>query len=178
MHLLLLIWIIQWLHLSFIRLVHDWKVDVLASFYTLLYSHKMRREREDKIWWVPSRKGKFDVRSFYKILTHNETICFPWRSIWRTKAPSRVTFFVWMAVLRKVLTLDNLRKRQLIVINRCCLYKSDGETVDHILLHGEVASALWYAFLSRFGLSWVMPNNVADLFACWWTGGRLCSAMV
>jgi hypothetical protein len=23
-------------------------------------------------------------------------------------------------------------------------------------------------FFSQFGLSWVMPNRVADLFACWW----------
>jgi hypothetical protein len=66
--------------------------------------------------------------------------------------------------------LDNLRKRELILINRCCLCKSDGEAVDHILLHSEVASALWYAFFSHFGLTWVMPNSVANLFA--WTGGH------
>ena len=134
---------LQW-NVSFIRLVHDWEVDVLASFYTLLYSHKIRREREDKIWWVPSRKGKFDVRSFCKILTHNETICFPWRSIWQTKTPLRVAFFVWTAVLGKILTLDNLRKRQLIMINICCLCKLDGETVDHILLQCEVACFMVY----------------------------------
>jgi hypothetical protein len=81
-------------------------------------------------------------------------------------------------VLGKVLTLDNLRKRQLIVINRCCLCKSDGETVNHLFLHCEVARALWYAIFSRFGLHWVMPNSVVDLFACWWTGGHSRSAMV
>jgi hypothetical protein len=30
-------------------LAHDWEVDVLASFYTLLYSHRVRREGEDKL---------------------------------------------------------------------------------------------------------------------------------
>jgi hypothetical protein len=35
-------------NVSFIRLVHDREVDVLASFYTLLYSHKKRREGEDE----------------------------------------------------------------------------------------------------------------------------------
>jgi hypothetical protein len=44
----------------------------------------------------------------------------------------------------RVLTIDNLRKRNLIVINRCCLCKSDGETIDH-LLHCEIACSLWYA---------------------------------
>jgi hypothetical protein len=53
-----------------------------------------------------------------------------------------------------------------------------GETVDHLLLHCEVARALWYVILSRFGLSWVMPFRVVDLFACWWPGGRSRSAVV
>ena len=56
--------------------------------------------------------------------------------------------------------------------------KSDGETVDHLFLHCEVAKALWYAIFSRFGLNWVMPNRVAYLFACWWTGSRSHSATV
>jgi hypothetical protein len=81
-------------------------------------------------------------------------------------------------VLGKILTIDNLKKRHLIVINRCCLCKLDGETVDHLLLRCEIARTLWYAIFSRFGLSWVMPSGVADLFAYWWTGGQSRSVMV
>jgi hypothetical protein len=86
--------------------------------------------------------------------------------------------FSWTAALGKILTLDNLRKKRVIVIDRCCMCKMNGETVDHLLLHCEVAHALWYAILSRFSLSWVMPLRVIDLFACWWTGGRSRSAVV
>jgi hypothetical protein len=39
---------IQW-NVSFISLVHNWEVEVLASFYSLLYSQKLRREGEDKL---------------------------------------------------------------------------------------------------------------------------------
>jgi hypothetical protein len=120
---------------------------VLASFYTFLYSHKMSREGEDKIWWVPSNKGNFDVRSLYNILASKEAIPFPWKSVWHTKAPSRVAFFTWTIVLGKILTIDNLRKMNLIVINRCCMCKSDGETIDH-LLHNEIVCSLWYAIFS------------------------------
>jgi hypothetical protein len=81
-------------------------------------------------------------------------------------------------VLGRIPTFDNLRERNLIVINRCCLCKSDGETVDHLLLHCEVACSLWYAIFSRFGLSWVMPRSVVDLFAWWWMGVRSQSAIV
>ena len=63
-------------------------------------------------------------------------------------------------MLGKILTIDNLKKRHLIVINRCYLCKSDRETIDHLLLHCEIAHTLWYAIFSRFGLSWVMPSGV------------------
>jgi hypothetical protein len=68
-------------------------------------------------------------------------------------------------VLGKILIIDNLRKRNLIVINRCCLCKSDGETIDHLLLHCKIACSLWYAIFNRIGLSWVMLSNVAG-FVC------------
>jgi hypothetical protein len=156
----------QW-NIRFIRLIHDWEVDTLAS-YSLLYSLRSRKKGEDKLWWTLSRKQTFDVRSFYKIIAFKNNYSFPWKSIWRTKAPSKVAFFIWLASLGKILTLDNLRRRQVIVVNRCCLCELDGESVDH-LLHCEVARALWNTILSRFGLSWVMPNKVVDLMACWWS---------
>jgi hypothetical protein len=157
---------------------HDWEVDVLASFFFLLYSTRVNYDGEDQLWWSPSHKGKFDVRSFYKALTCKEAIHFPWKSIWRTKVPLKVVFFAWMAVQGKILTLDNLRKKRVIVIDRCCMCKMNGEWVDHLLLHCEVARALWNAIFSRFSLSWVMPLRVVDLFACWWTGCRSRSAAV
>jgi hypothetical protein len=56
--------------------------------------------------------------------------------------------------------------------------KRSGESVDHLLLHCDVAYAMWSALFSRFGLSWVMPLRVLNLFACWWTYGRPRSAVV
>jgi hypothetical protein len=58
---------IKW-DVSFIRAAHNWEVDVLASFFTLLYSISVSRKREDQLWWFPVNKWIFDVRSYYKIL--------------------------------------------------------------------------------------------------------------
>jgi hypothetical protein len=72
----------------------------------------------------------------------NDAHPFPWKSIWKTKAPLKVAFFAWSVALEKILTLDNLRKRHVIVINRCCMCKRHGESVDHLLLHCETVCAL------------------------------------
>ena len=83
-----------------------------------------------------------------------------------------------MVVLEKILTIDNIRKMNLIVINRYCLCKADGETIDHLFLQCEIARSLWYAIFNWFGLSWVMPSKVVGFFACWWSGGRSQSSVV
>ena len=48
----------------------------------------------------------------------------------------------------------------------CYMCKKSGESVDHLLLHCEVAGELWAGILSRAGLSWAMLKSVVDLLAC------------
>ena len=92
--------------------------------------------------------------------------------------PSRVAFFAWTAVLGKTLTLDNVRKRGIVVINRCCMCESEGESIDHLFLHCGVARILWNALFTRFGLCWVMPGSIKELYATWWAGGKSRSAVM
>ena len=80
--------------------------------------------------------------------------------------------------LGKILTIDNIRKGHVIVINRFCMCKRSEEIVDHLLLHCKVAFSLWSAIFSRFRMSWVMPRWVFDLFACWWSSGKRKSTAV
>jgi hypothetical protein len=145
----------------------------------MLHSVIVRRGDEDKFCWVPFEKGLFKVKSFSHSLTCPISTCFPWKCVWWTQAPSMAAFFSWSAALGKILTLDNLRKRHVIVINRCYMCKKTKEFVDHhLLLHCDVASALYYYLFSRFGLSWIMPRRVFNLLACWWSSGRSRSATV
>jgi hypothetical protein len=92
---------------------------------------------------------------------------FPWKSIWRVKAPARVTFFVWTAALGKILTHDNLRKRSVVVIEWCCTCKKSGESIEYLLLHCKVACNLWSYILTLFGVEWVMPRRMMELLTSW-----------
>jgi hypothetical protein len=71
------------------------------------------------------------------------------------------------ATLGKILTMDNLRKRHIMVVEWCCLCKKSGESIDHLLLHCEVASELWSSIFNLFGVVWVMPRRVIDLLNSW-----------
>ena len=75
-------------------------------------------------------------------------------------------FFVWSVALGKILSIDNLRKRHIIVVDLCVMCKKNGKSLNHLLLHWEVACAIWNVFSNWFGLSWVMLKRVVDVFSC------------
>lgn len=43
------------------------------------------------------------------------------------------------------------------------MYKKSGVSIDHLLLHCDVAKELWSYILTFFGVEWVMPRQVIDL---------------
>jgi exonuclease III len=164
--------VVEW-NVIFIRSIQDWEMDMISTFFEMLYSCKISQGNADRLYWSPSKKGVFEVKSFYKILSNTAIGMFPWKSIWRSKVPSRVAFFGWNAVLGKILTHDNLRKRSIVIVEWCCMCKKNGESVDHLLIHCEVATRIWHYMFTLFGIEWVMPQKVLDLFACWnHVGGR------
>jgi hypothetical protein len=62
-------------------------------------------------------------------------------------------FFIWSAALGKILSMDNLQKWHVIVVDRCGMCKGIGESIDHFLLNCEIACAIWNVFFYRFRLS-------------------------
>ena len=45
---------------------------------------------------------------------------------------------MWTAVLGKVLRLDNLRKKNIIMMEWCVMCKHNGESIDHFLFRLEI----------------------------------------
>ena len=76
-----------------------------------------------------------------------------------------MAFFVWTAALGKCLTIDNLRKRKVWILDWCYMCKCNDKSVDHLFIHCLVAMDLWSMVLGLFGVSWVMPQSVVELLA-------------
>jgi len=74
-----------------------------------------------------------------------------------------VDFFVWTAALGKILTHDKLRKMNVVVTEWCCMCNKSGESIEHLLLHCEVACDLWSYVFTLFGVKWIMPQMVLEL---------------
>lgn len=74
----------------------------------------------------------------------------------------------------RLLTIDNLRKREIVNADWCCMSKYE-ESVDHLFLHCQVYQDLWSLILFFFGLSWVMPRSVVDY---WHVGEGILGRML
>jgi hypothetical protein len=68
-------------------------------------------------------------------------------------------------VLEKILILDNLRKN--IIVMEWCMCKHNGKSIDHLLLHYEVAMEVWSMVFQLFGVTWMMPGRMKDCLGSW-----------
>ena len=144
---------------NFTRHAQDWELDAVASFLELLSSSSVKGYGEDRLCWRRSSKEGFKVRSYHKYLSSSAGIAVPWKRIWKTNAPPRVAFLVWVAAMGHILTTDNLRRRHVMVLDWCCMCKENGESISHLLLHCSAAMEIWYFMFSIFGIQWVMPGG-------------------
>ena len=111
--------------------------------------------------------GIFSVSSLFSTLLIDSAPSGFWHSLWKIKAPPRVTTFAWLALRKKILTKDNLLRRNMVVVNACPLCLADEETVDHLLLHCKMTKALWSSILNDFNCCWVLPESLPDFFQQW-----------
>uniref|UniRef100_A0A7N2N1E6 Protein ENHANCED DISEASE RESISTANCE 2-like n=1 Tax=Quercus lobata TaxID=97700 RepID=A0A7N2N1E6_QUELO len=92
-----------------LRNPNDWETGVVDDFLQIMGSNLPQSEQGDRMVWKLTKKGVFDIRSFYNKLRSSLPITFPWKGIWKAKAPTHVSFFVWTAAWEKILTGDILR---------------------------------------------------------------------
>jgi hypothetical protein len=63
------------------------------------------------IWWAFSKREDCLMSDPFTIAwVVVKALIFSCKSIWWTKALSRVASFVWLAALGNIITMDNLRK--------------------------------------------------------------------
>ena len=76
-----------------------------------IYGASLKGVGDDKMCWKPARGKGFTVHSYYQGLTNSVDQSFPWKTVWKSKVPSRVAFFVWIATLGNILTIRSEERR-------------------------------------------------------------------
>ena len=60
----------------------------MDSFFDVLYANTSSLIGPDKVFWNPSKKGRFQVRLYYNVLRSFSGLSFPWKSILDGQGPT------------------------------------------------------------------------------------------
>ena len=114
----------------------------------------------DSAWRVLAKRA-------YNIQFAGSHSQFVGASIWKAEAEGKHRFFAWLMVQSKLLTADNLIKRQWPCDPICSLYSQEQETADHLILQCCFAKEVWH-LASLWTQDLVKMPTEGLSIAAWW----------
>ena len=97
----------------FQRPFNDWEMEEVERFLHFLANKKVRPFQKDRRLLKESKTNGFSVILMYRKLRYYIPTDFPWRSIWNPIVPPKMGFFAWEASWGKVLTLNQLKRKEI-----------------------------------------------------------------
>ncbi|CAN1807424.1 Putative ribonuclease H protein At1g65750 [Linum perenne] len=127
-------------------------------------------EGPPSITWPLQANGCFTVASLRKELgsikfggLHN----FPYKVIWQSFIPSKITSFCWKVFHKKIATVDNLQRKGFLMANRCVMCLNCSESVDNLFLHCAFASRVWSLLSSKLSFHGPFPSDMRGFISAW-----------
>ncbi|WVZ76088.1 hypothetical protein U9M48_024090, partial [Paspalum notatum var. saurae] len=146
-------------------------VGVLTDYlhlWDLLSDLQLQLEVEDRHIWKLSPNGQYSAKSAYEGLFLGAILFEPWKKIWKSRAPPKCRFFMWLAAHKKCWTADRLTRRGLPCSACCPLCDQEEETIDHLLIGCAFAREFWFKLLRQVYLQAISPQPVDSSFFVWW----------
>lgn len=136
--------------------------------WDLVQEVELQPETPDRHIWRISPTGVYTARSAYDALFQGAVLFEPFERIWKSWAPSKCRFFMWLVAHQRCWTADRLAKRGLPHPNRCPLCDQDEENIQHLLVGCVFARDFWFQLLHFVGLAALSPQPTDFSFAEWW----------
>lgn len=121
---------------------------------------------EDELWCKGNEKGTYKVSKAYRKMNHKQQPnSWPWKNIWKTKIPYKVSMLCVALAKEALLTQENPMKKGIILSPRCFLCGEQAETINHLFLYCTITRQLWRMFLNLRGIGRIarsMPGKITE----------------
>ena len=94
----------------------------------------------DRFVWRWTADGVYSASTAYRAFFVGMSSMLGARELWKASAPSRVKFFFWLALHRRIWMAERRARHGLQESATCSLCLQEDETVDHLLLSCVVFS--------------------------------------
>jgi hypothetical protein len=129
---------------------------------------------EDKHNWRLSTSGKYSAKSAYNALFQGSIPFNVWERIWKSWAPNKCRFLLWLVAHNRCWTTERLARRDLPHLDRCPLCDQEEETIHHLLVTCVFTRQFLSNLLQRVGLLGISPEPSEISFDDWW--GRVITS--
>ena len=134
----------------------------------ILNAVELNEEVPDKHIWRLSALGKYTAKSAYDTLFQGAVAFEPYERVWKSWAPPKCKFFMWLVAHNRCWTADRLAKRGLPHPDQCLLCDQEEEDIQHLLVGCVFSRDFWFSLLSRFGFAALAPQPSDQSFDNWW----------
>jgi hypothetical protein len=144
-------------------------VGVIVDYlylWDILLNFRLQPEVEDKHIWRLSSHGQYSAKSAYEGFFLGSTLFGPWERIWKSWAPPKCRFFVWMVTHNNCWMADCLARRGLPHSEFCLLCDQEKETIDHLLVHCVFARVFWFNLFRQVSLQALSPQPTDFILPC------------
>jgi zinc-binding in reverse transcriptase len=116
----------------------------------------------DSIRWRWTSNDIFTVHSLYDWLQYGGIPDSEFVSIWNTKMPLKIQFFLWLVKRNKILTKVNLKKKGWLDSTQC-VFCSAEESSDHLSVTCPFINFIWQ-WIARHNFFNFQGTNLHDLW--------------
>ncbi|WVZ82995.1 hypothetical protein U9M48_030188 [Paspalum notatum var. saurae] len=124
----------------------------------------------DQFLWRFTHSGQYSCQSAYQAFFLGAIKFGPWKRIWKSWAPLRCKFFIWLALKNRCWTADRLAKRGLPRPIICPLCYQEQETMQHLLINCVFSCEIWAIVFTNLGMQALIPQPDGKRFSGWWSG--------
>ena len=82
--------------------------DEFLNLWDLLYDFQLKPEVEDAYIWRLSSSGQYSAKSAYESFFIEATLFGPYERIWKSWAPPKCRFFMWLVTHRHMIGVGRL----------------------------------------------------------------------
>jgi hypothetical protein len=112
-------------------------VGVISEFlhlWGILLNFDLQERVNDNHFWRLAANRKYSAKVAYESFFLGSISFVPFQRIWKTWAPPKCHFFLWLAAHKKCWTADRLTRHGMNHPDKCPLCDQEEETIDHLLI--------------------------------------------
>ena len=127
------------------------QLNEYMNLWDRVTSTALRPDEPDRTTWSLEANGDYSTKSAYEAQFVGREVEPAAEFTWRSKAPLRCRFFLWLGMRNKCWTSDRLARRGLDHQDACPFRDQHEETLDHLLLGCVFAREVWRVICGALG---------------------------